>query len=293
MDLLLHLHTAIGGPRGRDGLAFAMRLHRRLIGCAAAFALMGSAAGAEIITDARYTTPVERYGHFAAGRPHEYARLRAGTNTGRVLELELPADEVFEDVAPRLIRLAADEPESILAIVSQRAGGARLVLIGLGGEGLAISAQSAAIGTPMRWLNPVGVADLDGDGRAEIAAVITPHLNGTLKLYRREAERLVEIAALGGFSNHVYGTPELALSLPLPIAGRMHLLVPDTARLQLRVIALAGGRLVETGRCAVTAPITGPIRQVSPRAASVGTRTGPQVVLPGDCLGERRAPSRS
>ena len=37
----------------------------------------------------------------------------------------------------------------------------------------------------MRWLNPVGVPDLDGEERAEIAAVITPHIGGTLKVYRR------------------------------------------------------------------------------------------------------------
>lgn len=251
---------------------------------AAMFALVAAAVGAETIVDARYAVPVDRYGHFALGRPHEYARLTVTTNTGRRLALQLPEEDVFEDLEPRLVRLAADEPEEILAIVSRRDSGSRLALVRLSDDGLVISAQSAAIGTPMRWLNPVGVADLDGDGRAEIAAVITPHIGGMLKVYRRRGRELVEIAALAGFSNHVYGSPELGLSAMVSIAGRMRMLVPDAARLHLGVIALENGRLVETGRCALSAPITGAIKLISPREISVGTRVGQQVIVPGDCL---------
>jgi hypothetical protein len=66
-------------------------------------------------------------------------------------------------------------------------------------------AQSAPIGAPNRWLNPVGVADLDGDGVAEIAAVTTPHIGGVLRIYRRTGEVLAEVTSLAGFSNHEYG----------------------------------------------------------------------------------------
>ena len=258
-------------------------LRHRLLPFAALFALIGSAAGAEKIADARYAEPVDRYGHFALGRPHEYARLTATTDTGRKLALQLPADEVFEDLAPRLVSLAAGEPVEILAIVSRRDSGARLVMIRLSGDGLAISAQSPAIGTPLRWLNPVGVADLDGDGRAEIAAVITPHIGGTLKVYRRSGGDLVEMAALAGFSNHVYGSADLALSMPVSIAGRMRLLVPDATRQQLRMIAFEGGRLVEAGRCALPALVTGAIQQISPREVAVGLLSGRHVVILNDC----------
>jgi hypothetical protein len=254
-------------------------LHAVAVACA-----LAGPAGAETIVAARYAAPVERYGHFALGRPHEYARLEASTDSGRALALELPEDEVFEDLAPRIVRLAAGESTSILTIVSRRDSGARLVLIRLKGDALAIGAQSPAIGAPRRWLNPVGVADLDGDGRAEIAAVITPHIGGTLKIYRRRGGALVEVAALEGFSNHVYGTTELALSAPVSIDGRMRLLVPDAARLHLRIVELAGGRLVETGRCALSAPITGAIKPISPREVSVGLISGQQIIIPGDCL---------
>jgi hypothetical protein len=261
-----------------------MKPHHKLLAIAAIFTLICPIAGAETITAARYAAPVDRYGHFAPGRPHEYARLEVDTDSGRTHALELPEDEVFEDLAPRLVSLAPGESTSVLAIVSRRDSGARLVLIRLKGDALAIGAQSPAIGTPMRWLNPVGVADLDGDGRAEIAAVITPHVGGTLKVYRRRGGALVEIAALAGFSNHVYGSPELAPSAPVSIGGRMHLLAPDATRLHLRIVALQGDQLVETGRCALSAAVIGPIKVISPHEVSVGLLSGHQVVAPGECL---------
>jgi len=263
-----------------------MKLHRPQLPFIALLSLSGcgSAMEVETLSDARYANPVDRYSHFALGKPHEYASLIATAHSGRKLTLQLPDDEVFEDLAPRLVKLAENEPEEILAVVSQQDIGARLVLIRPRGDGLAISAQSSAIGMANRWLNPVGVADLDGDGRAEIAAVITPHLGGTLKIYRKNGKDLIEVASLGGFSNHVYGSPERALSTPLTLAGRTVLLVPDKTRLQLRIIALENDRLVEAGRCALSARITGAIHSISSREVSVITLSGPQVITPDDCI---------
>lgn len=231
---------------------------RRLL-CAVLLALAPALAAAEAITAGRYASPVERYGHFALGRPHEYARLVATTDRERERVLDLPADEVFEDLAPRLVRLAPDGPAELLAIISRRSDGSRLALIGLRGASLEITAQSPPIGTPMRWLNPVGAADLDGDRLAEIAAVTTPHIGGTLRVYRRHGSDLVEVAALPGFSNHVYGAAEVRLSATTAVGDRAHLLVPDATRTWLRTIALKDGRLVEAGRCELRAPIRAPV----------------------------------
>lgn len=280
MPVLMRIFHSVA----HDGEELSARIFRVLLRAAILAVLSGSVAAAETIAKARYTAPVERYGHFALGRPHEYARVSASTSAGRKLELQLPENEVFEDLAPRLVKLAPGEPATLLAIVSRRDAGSRLVLIGLNGGRLAISAQSAAIGTQNRWLNPVGAADLDGDGRAEIAAVITPHIGGTLKLYRRQGADLIEIAALAGFSNHVYGTSELALSMPLEMDGHMRLLVPDATRLLLRIVSLQEGRLVETGRCALSAPVTGPIEAMPSGRIAVGLASGRQVLDPGACL---------
>lgn len=260
-----------------------MILRYRLLAFSTLFWLIVADAGAEGIAAARYEAPVDRYGHFALGRPHEYSRVTVTTDAGHTVMFNLPENEVFEDLTPRIVRLAAGEPEEILAIVSRRDSGSRLMMFRLGGGRLELSAQSLAIGTPMRWLNPVGVADLDGDGRAEIAAVITPHIGGTLKVYRKQRKDLVEISALGGFSNHVYRTSELALSTPVLIAGKMRLLVPDAARVQLRVVGLENGRLVEVGRCPLASPVTGAMKVISPADVSVGLLSGRQVIVPSDC----------
>lgn len=219
---------------------------------------LGMPAQAERITEAAYAAPVERYGHFALGRPHEYARLVARTDHGRALSFELPADAVFEDLAPRLVSLAPGADPVLLVIVSTRSAGARVALAGLRDGALGLVANGPPIGTPKRWLNPVGVADLDGDGMAEIAAVTTPHIGGVLRVWRMHGDRLVEIDAMAGFSNHVYGSSELALSMAVRIRDRWTLLVPDQARTTVRALGLQGDRLVETGRCAVPVPVDGP-----------------------------------
>ncbi|MCB1894317.1 MAG: VCBS repeat-containing protein [Zoogloeaceae bacterium] len=216
-------------------------------------------ARAEQIVDAAYADPVERYGHFALGRPHEYGRLVATTDRERSLGLALPDDQVFEDRVPRLVRLAVGGEPLLLVVISARDRGARLALVGLQDAGLAIVAESAAIGRPDRWLNPVGVADLDGDGSGEIAAVTTPHIGGVLRVYRRAGERLVEIASLAGFSNHVYGSAEQDLSRPVRIGGETWLLVPDATRVAMRALALRPSGLVEMARCRPTALVTGPL----------------------------------
>jgi hypothetical protein len=261
-----------------------MGCQQKLLAFTALCILVAADVGAETITNARYSNPVDRYGHFAPGQPHEYSDLVVTTDTGRRLVLQLPEEDVFEDVNPRLLSLARGEPEEILSIVSNRNSGSRLVVIGLNRDQLKINAQSRPIGMPMRWLNPVGVADLDGDGRAEIAAVITPHIGGTLKVYRRTGINLVEITALTGFSNHIYGSPELRLSTPASIAGQMRLLVPDVTRRYLRVIAFTDDGLVETGRCELHSPITGAIRVMPSAEVTVEVSTGQQLIDLNDCL---------
>ena len=94
-----------------------------LLACALAIAApmpIAHAADADSIIAAIYAGPVARYGHFAPGRPHEYGRIEASTATGARLALALPETEVFEDVAPRLVQLAAGEPVQLLAVISHR-----------------------------------------------------------------------------------------------------------------------------------------------------------------------------
>lgn len=281
--------TAVIGTTTREApdLMHSMLWQRTSFLVAALLALAASRAGAESITTARYLEPTGRYGHFSLGRPHEYTRVVVTTDSGRQLDFELPDNEVFEDLAPRRVRMAPGAPVELLTIVSRRQDGARLVMLRLDGDRLDISAQTPPVGTPMRWLNPVGVADLDGDGSSEVAMVSTPHIGGILRVFRRERRQLVEVASLAGFSNHVYGSTELALSTHLVIGGQTRLLVPDFGRRNLRIIALQGRRLVETGRCALPAQITDAIRIVSADEVTVGLAGGRHTVRLDECTGAR------
>jgi hypothetical protein len=231
--------------------------HATVLFCTLGLLSLSLAAG-EQITEARFAKPVGRYGHFALGRPHEYAQLVATTDGGQFVVLDLPETEVFEDLNPRMVTLTDQGPVRLLVIVSSVHQGARLVLFALEENQLVMLAQSSPIGTPNRWLNPVGVADLDDDGEAEIAAVITPHIGGLLTVYRRESERLIPIDSLPGFSNHVYGSAELDLSKVADVGGYRQLLVPDVSRRAIRVIRLTTGGLVETERCLLSVTMTAP-----------------------------------
>lgn len=240
-------------------------------------------ASADVIVDASYEEPVNRYGHFALGRPHEYARVVARTSGGRRAVLELPEDEVFEDLAPRLVRLEAGADPVLLTIVASRSGGGRLALLALEEGALTMRAQSPPIGTPNRWLNPVGVADLDGDGRGEVAAVITPHIGGRLTVYEVEGERMEPVTWESGFSNHLYGSADLDLSLPVSLDGAVRLVVPSQDLSQLHVMAYEGRALAELARCALASPVNGPLREVEAGTLEVTTIDGLERVALDGC----------
>ena len=122
-----------------------------------------------------------------------------------------------------------------------------------------------------------------GDGRAEIAAVTTPHIGGSLRIYRRNGNQLVEIAALAGFSNHILGKSELGLSAIVSVGGQWRMLVPDSTRSRLRLIAWDRGSIKVVAQCAIADLVTGPIQIVSPAVVLVGIASGQQRIVPGDC----------
>lgn len=171
-------------------------------GCAA-----GGADGD--IVSARYETDLDVYPHRIMGSIREKAVLVATDDNGRDYRTDLrdagPDHPVFEDVAPRVVDADGDGKNEIVVVESSRSEGAQLAVYALMDGRLAKVGATPHIGTRFRWLAPVAVADLDGDGVTDIAYVDRPHLAKTLRILTWARGRLVDAAALQGVTNHRIG----------------------------------------------------------------------------------------
>ena len=119
------------------------------------------------------------------------------TDEERILETPLGPNSVFVDRLARLAEVDGDGRDEVIVVRSYLDAGAALAVYEVRGGALRRMAEAPAIGRPSRWLNPVGLADFDGDGVPELAAVITPHIGGILKTYSVEGDVLVEEVGSG------------------------------------------------------------------------------------------------
>ena len=165
-----------------------------------------------------------RYAHGVLGDAVEAVRVcvleRHSLRLQR--ELVLAAPYVFEDIAPRRVRLAQRD-----GLLTVRSGpqGAQLVLLDAdpaNTSSLRMVASGPALGTALRWLSP----STNGD---RWMAVHTPHIGGVLHAYRQDGQRLVPTRVLGGITNHVIGSRHLDLACWLG----PRLLIPDQRRERL------------------------------------------------------------
>lgn len=208
--------------------------------------LAGSLAvsGSKDITWAWLGTPTMRYPHAAlggathAGSLHVLVQLAGKPAVNQAIKqaevvLDLPVTRVFEDRVPRLVDLDGDGRDEIVLIESDILRGSALVVYGLKRDGLKSNrlvelARSAATGSTFRWMNPVGVADFDGDGKLDIASVITPHIGGLLTLYKYAPPKLEPFAQAMDTSNHRMGDSEQQLGVIVELKGlRPTIIVPD------------------------------------------------------------------
>ncbi|RZW01929.1 MAG: VCBS repeat-containing protein [Rhodobacteraceae bacterium] len=175
---------------------------------AALLALLAAPAAAEDIASARYDAPTTRYAHGVLGDAVEWGALVMTGRSGQVFRLTLPESRVFEDTAPRVVDVDGDGDNEVVVVESDLSRGARLSIYDTGG----LVAANDFIGRPNRWLAPVGngAADLDGDGLVEFVYVDRPHLAKTLLVFRRNGERLIQVGALEGYTNHRIGESDIA-----------------------------------------------------------------------------------
>lgn len=206
-------------------------------------------AGAQDVAWVWLGSPTRRYPHGALGSPVHAgsvsARVRTRGGGWQTVEHTLALNRVYEDRVPRLLDLDLDGRDEIVLIEADALRGAALVVLGIDNAGaaprLVERARSPFVGSSFRWLNPVGVADFDGDGHLDLASVTTPHIGGVLLLHHYRPPALVPFARALDVSNHRMGALEQELavivpSAPSPAAQRPTLILPDMTRRALHAL---------------------------------------------------------
>lgn len=178
----------------------------RLAGVVALVMGLASHAMAQEIVSARYDGPTTRYPHGVLGDEIEYDTLVVRLSDGREISARWAQDIVFEDLSPRVVDVDGDGAPEVVVVESHETQGARLAIWGMRDGALAQIAATPHIGTRFRWLAPVAVADLDGDGLVELAYVDRPHLAKVLRVWRYRANGdLTQVASAEGLTNHRIG----------------------------------------------------------------------------------------
>lgn len=173
---------------------------------AAASTVMISAANAQPIISVELIEPTNRYAHGAMGPlVSDHGALRLGLADGTARTHRLPQSRVFEDNQARLADIDGDGAAEVVVVEADQTRGARLTVYDA--EGL--RAAGPFIGRRNRWMAVSAIADLDGDGRVEIAVVDRPHLRKTLVIWREQGGRLVPVAEWPGVTNHRFGAPQI------------------------------------------------------------------------------------
>ncbi len=215
-------------------------------------------SGSNDITTAWLADGTDRYAHGVLGDGIEAAALKVRTASGEISSFTVRDDFVLEDLIPRLVDVDGDGRDEIVVVRSHKEAGASLVLLGLRGNRVVRLAESVAIGTANRWLNPIGAADFDGDGQVELAAVETPHIGGKLLLLKIDGRRLREVGRYMGYSTHVIGSTELEMFAVVDLNGDgvPEIILPTQDRKELRAVSFAGGKLAVVASATLFRPIT-------------------------------------
>ncbi len=216
------------------------------------------------IVEAWLAGPTRRYDHAVLGDDIEASAVVAIDDLRRRHRFALPADKVFEDRLARVVDMDGDGQNEIVVVRSDLDLGAALVVLGLVDGELRLLAETPPIGLAHRWLNPAGFGDFDGDGRREVAIVVTPHIGGSLQIYEFTRAGMRREGSAPGFSNHVMGSRELGLSAVLDADGDGidDLALPSADRRAIRIVGFSGGNFREIARVAHESRIVTAVRTV-------------------------------
>ncbi|HJQ57634.1 MAG TPA: hypothetical protein VJ890_12045 [Vineibacter sp.] len=222
---------------------------------------LGSGAGVVNI-DVRLTDRGRRLGQAIFGDRWEYRALRmrrlVGTEsvTWADYQIELPADEMFEDRVVRHVGPVGGTRSDacgsgFLVIRSHVRHGAALTMYSLAhAVGLEPRAVSEPLGAPDRWRDVVGIADVVGDGRPRIVEVTEPHLIGRLQVNDLRDGRILAAVSRDGYTTHRVGTMRQGIGALVDLSGDgiADIVVPTSDWKCLAVLTALRGQLRELGR---------------------------------------------
>ena len=193
--------------------------------------------------------PTLRYDHGVLGDAIEAGGFSVRTPGGRVLSYRLGKDAVFEDRRVRLADINGDGRPEAIVIKSYLRKGAAVAIFSIGPRGITPLVEGPAFGRSHRWLNIIGVADFNGDGRMDIAYCQTPHLSGVVRVFTFSGRALKEIGSRSGYTNHAIGSRDLdeARIVRRPNAPA-EIVIPVIGRREIAVLGFRNGRLVEMSR---------------------------------------------
>lgn len=243
------------------------------------------AEGEGVVQKAWLAEPTDRYGHGILGDAIEAGALMVELEGGRTLGLRLPKSSVFEDRYVRLADFNGDGTDEMVVVESSLSDGAALAVYGIREGRLQLIGRDQWIGTRNRWLNPAGIADFDGDGRLEVAIVVTPHIGGTLRFLRPDGRNMIRVAEMWGFSNHAIGSRDQHLSAVLDWDGDgiVDLVLPDESRRTIRVMSFATGQIREIASFPLAASVGGDFELLEGPVVRVPLRDGQSIELrPGE-----------
>lgn len=189
-----------------------------------------------------FESPTTRYGHDVLGGGGEWGALALTLADGTEARVELPPELVFEDLAPRLFDLDGAGAPEIVVVRSDVAEGAQLAVYALDRGALRLIAATPTMGARNRWLAPAAIADLDGDGRLDIAFVEKPHVGGVLQVWSFAPGGLMLKARIGGLSNHRIGDAFITGFVRV-CGGRPEMVMPDFAWKRAMAVRFDGGAL--------------------------------------------------
>lgn len=223
----------------------------------------GIAEGSRDIARAWLAEPTERYPHGVLGDELEANALVVESKGGATSILRLNDDTVFEFLTPMLADIDGDGRDEAWVVRADAWDGARLEGYGLEAGKLFRRYDGPAIEKGSRWLNPIGIGDFDGDGKAEAAYIKTPHIGGVLTVLKPKGDKLkITARAITAYSTHKIGSTSLDLGAIADIDGdgSQDFILPNQVHDRIAIVSLIDGKLVERWRSKRLTRIIGGLR---------------------------------